>query len=87
MDNPRCHNDIIETARFDRRRLGRAEHLPYSTDLSPCDFWFFGFLKEKLKDRQIRGVQSFHPSITHLWDEPTFEDIQTVFLERMNRMS
>jgi hypothetical protein len=71
----------MATAEFDRWRLGRAEHAPYSPELSPCDFWLFDFLKEKLKDRQLRGVQSLDQAITDLWDELTFEDVQTVFLE------
>jgi hypothetical protein len=46
-----------------------------------------GFLKEKLKDRQLRAVQSLHQAITDLRDELTFEDLQAVFLEWMNRLS
>jgi hypothetical protein len=38
VDNSRCHNDRMATTEFDRRRLGRAEHPPYSPDLNPCDF-------------------------------------------------
>jgi histone-lysine N-methyltransferase SETMAR len=87
MDNSRCHNGRKATAEFERRILGRAEHPPYSPDLSPCDFWLFGFLKEKLKDRQLHGVQSLHQAITELWDAPTFEELQAVFLEWMNRLS
>jgi histone-lysine N-methyltransferase SETMAR len=79
-DHSRCHNGRMANAEFDRRRLGRTEHPPYSPDLSPCDFGLFGFLKEKLKDCQLRGVQSLHQAITGLWDELTFEDVQAVFL-------
>jgi histone-lysine N-methyltransferase SETMAR len=77
----------MATTKLDRRRLGRAGHPPYSPDLSPCGFWVFGFLKEKLKDRQLRGVQSLHQAIPDLWDELTFEDAQAVFLEWMNCLS
>jgi hypothetical protein len=44
-------------------------------------------MKEKFRDRQLRGVQSLHQAITDLWDETTLEDVQTVFLEWMNRLS
>jgi histone-lysine N-methyltransferase SETMAR len=71
----------------DCQRLGRAEHPPYSPDLSPCDFWLFEFLKEKLKDRQLPGVQSLHQVITYLWNEPTFDDVQAGLLKWMNRLS
>jgi histone-lysine N-methyltransferase SETMAR len=81
MDNSRCHNGRMATAEFNRRRLGRAEHPPYSPDLSPCDFWLFGFLKENLKDCQFRAVQSVHHAITDLWDKLAFGDVQAVFLE------
>jgi histone-lysine N-methyltransferase SETMAR len=87
MDNSGCRDGRMATAEFDCRRLERAEHPPYSPDLNPCDFWFFGFLKEELKDRQLRAVQFLYQAITGLWDEPTFEDVQGVFLEWMNRLS
>jgi hypothetical protein len=80
MDNSRCHNGRMAAAEFDCRRLGRAEHPPYAPDLIPCDFWLFGFLKEKFNDRQLRGVQFLHQAITDLWDELTFEGVQAVFL-------
>jgi hypothetical protein len=38
-DDTRHHNDRMASTEFDRRRFGRAEHPPYSPDLSPCDFW------------------------------------------------
>jgi hypothetical protein len=60
MDNSRCHNGRMTTAEFDHRRCGRAERPQYSPDLNPCDFWLFGFLKEKLKGRQLCGIQSLH---------------------------
>jgi hypothetical protein len=77
----------MATAEFKRRRLGRAEHPAYSPDLSLCGFWPFGFLKEKLKDRQVREVQSLRQAITDLWDKLTFKVVQAVFLEWMNRLS
>jgi histone-lysine N-methyltransferase SETMAR len=87
MDNSRCHNGRTATPEFGRRRLGRAEHPPYSPDLIPCDFWLFGFLKENLKDRQLRAVQSLYQAITDLWNEITFKDVQAIFLEWMNHLS
>jgi hypothetical protein len=77
----------MATAEFDRQRLGRAEHRPYSPDLSPCEFWFFGFLKKRLRDRQLPEVQSLQQAITDLRDELTFEDVEAVFLEWMNCLS
>jgi hypothetical protein len=85
MDNSRCQNDRMATGGFDGRELGRAEHPRDSPDLSRRDFWLVGFLKEKLKDHRFCGVQSLHQAITDLWDELTFEDVQVIFPEWMNR--
>jgi hypothetical protein len=87
MDNCCSHNGRMATAEFDRRRIGCLEHQPHSPDLSLRSLWLFGFLKEKLKDRQLRGVQSLHQVITDLWYELTFEDVQAVFPEWMNCLS
>jgi hypothetical protein len=66
MGNSHCHNGRTATAEFDRRRFGCTEYPPYSPDLSTCDFWPFGFLKEKLKDSQLRGVQSLLQGVADL---------------------
>jgi hypothetical protein len=47
MDNSMCHNGRKVTDEFDNRKLQRVVHPPYSPDLSPCDFWLFGMLKQK----------------------------------------
>jgi hypothetical protein len=77
----------MATAKSNRRRLGRSEYPPYSPDLSSCDFWLLGFLKEKPQDRQWCGVQSLRQAITDPRDEITFEYVQAVFLEWMNCLS
>jgi hypothetical protein len=77
----------MATAEIGRRMLGRAEHTPYSPDVRRYNFSLFGFLKEKFKHCQLCGVHSLHQAITDLWDELTFEDVQAVFLEWMNRLS
>jgi hypothetical protein len=59
MDNCCSHNGRMATAEFDRRRIGCLEHPPYSPDLGPRNFWLFGFLKERLKDRQLRRFSFF----------------------------
>jgi histone-lysine N-methyltransferase SETMAR len=48
MDNSMCHNGTKITEKFEKRHIARAPHPPYSPDLSPCDFWSFGILKQKM---------------------------------------
>jgi hypothetical protein len=57
IDNSICHNDRKVTDEFDNLKLDRIPHLPYSQDLSPCDFWSFGMLKQKIKDRMFQTVE------------------------------
>jgi histone-lysine N-methyltransferase SETMAR len=87
MDNSRCDNRKKITAKIKHRRLVRAPHPPYSPDHSPFDFWLFGLMKHSLKDRKIQGVQGLISERTDIWDDLTFEDVQTVFLDWMERLS
>jgi transposase len=57
MDNSIYHNGRKVTDEFDNRKLQRVAHPPYSPDLSPCDFWLLGMLKQKMKDRELSEVE------------------------------
>jgi hypothetical protein len=45
--------------KFCRKGLMHCPHPPDSPDLSPCDFWFFGMAKEKMKDREFAQFKIF----------------------------
>jgi hypothetical protein len=51
MDNSMRHNGHQAVDEFRRLKILRALHLPYSPDISPCDFWMFVDLKEKENSR------------------------------------
>jgi hypothetical protein len=67
--------------KFDMISLVRAPHPPYSPDLNPCDFWFFGMAKGKMKDREFHAVQDIRCRSREIWSDLTFEGVQSVFLE------
>jgi hypothetical protein len=73
MDNSMCHNGRKVTDEFDNRKLQRGAHPPYSPDLSPCDFWLFGILKQKMKDREFSGVEEIMNVVQEIWREVTLE--------------
>jgi hypothetical protein len=87
MDNLRCDNGKKITAEIEHRRLARAPHSPYSPDLSLYDFWLFGLMKHSLKDREIQGVRALISALGNSRDDLTFEDVQTIFLDWMKRIS
>ena len=61
--------------------------LPYSTDLTPCDFWLFPKLKEKLRGYSYETIE-MKEAVTKVIDTLTQEDFHGVFqklLEQFNK--
>jgi hypothetical protein len=65
-------------------RLRRLSRSPYSPDLSPCDFWLFGMMKEKMKNCELETVEDILRAVTDIWEDLTFIDVQCVFFNLMN---
>jgi histone-lysine N-methyltransferase SETMAR len=86
MDNSMCHNGARITEKLEKRNITRAPHPPDSPDLSPCDFWTFGILKQKMKERVLQSEEQILATITESWNELTFENIQRVFHNWMERL-
>jgi histone-lysine N-methyltransferase SETMAR len=53
IDNFVCHNDHEIADELTAADIARAPHPPNSPNLSPCDFWRFGFLKESMKGMEL----------------------------------
>jgi hypothetical protein len=51
MDNAMCQKYAKITEKLEKKYIAGVPHPPYSPDFSPCDFWLFGILKQKIKDR------------------------------------
>jgi hypothetical protein len=51
MDNSMYSNAGKTSLELEHNKIERAPHPAYSPDISLCDFWLFGFLKEKLKEQ------------------------------------
>jgi hypothetical protein len=87
MDHSKNHDVGKIQAKIDRKGLVRCPHPPYFPDLSPCDFWFFGMVKEKIKDCKFRTVQDILRRLTEICNNLTFEDVQSVFSEWQIRIN
>jgi transposase len=81
-----CHNGAKITEKLEKRHIARARHSPYSPDLSPCDFLLFGISNQKMKERVFQSEEQIFAAITESWNEFTFEDIQRVFHNWMERL-
>jgi transposase len=80
------HNGAKITEKLEKRHIARAPHPPYSPDLSPCDFWLFGILKQRMKERVFQSEEQILGAITESWNDRTFDDIQRVFHNWVERL-
>jgi hypothetical protein len=69
--------------KLDKHPIARLPHPPHSPDLSPCDLWLFGMLK----DRKFDSHDEIKEAITMAWNDFTFDEVQNVFHNWMNRLS
>jgi hypothetical protein len=86
MDNSMWHNGLTVVSKFDKHHIVRLPHPLYSPDLSPRDFWFFGRLKGIMKDQGFHPHDEIEEVITMVWNSLTFDEVQSVFHNWMNRL-
>jgi hypothetical protein len=85
MDNARVHAAGDFIAEIQRLKMTRLPQPAYSPDLSPCDLWFFGFAKQAIQDDVFDNVDQLMQRLHSVFDQVTFEDLQRVFLNWMER--
>ena len=84
MDNAPVHNSILVTVYFTKMGIKTVPYLPYSADLSPCDFWLF----PKLRGSRYETIEEMKKAVTKVIDTLTQEDFYGAFqklLERYNK--
>jgi hypothetical protein len=87
MDNSMCHDGHKISEKLAKKSTERVPHPSYSPDISPCDFWLFGMLEYKMKDREFQSQQVILSAVANMWDDLTFADVQCVFQEWMERLA
>jgi hypothetical protein len=83
----KSHNGSKIQENIETKDLARSPHPSYFPDLSPCAFWVFGTAKGKIKDREFHTIQEFLSYLTEFWNDLTFEDVQSAFLEWKIRLN
>jgi hypothetical protein len=61
-------------------------HPAYSPDLSPCDFFLFGYLKDKLIDREYATPEELFTEVETTISEIPSDMISRVFLTWQERL-
>ena len=59
-------------------------HPPNSPDLSPCDFWFFAFIKENLADQN--NSESLHHAVSNFMNSLNREEYRKTLDKWIQRM-
>jgi histone-lysine N-methyltransferase SETMAR len=72
--------------KLDEQHVKRMPHPAYSPDLSPCDFFLFGYLKEKLIDKQYTAPEGLFAEVTTLISEVPSGLISRVFATWQERV-
>jgi hypothetical protein len=74
-----CHDghQIVDELRC--LKILRVPHLPHLPNISPCDFWIFGYFKRRQKYRDLQGPKEILRTLHELWNNIIFEELQIVF--------
>jgi histone-lysine N-methyltransferase SETMAR len=86
FDNAPIHNSKAVTDKLDEQNLKRIPHPPYSPDLSPCDFFLFGYLNDKWIDKQDTTPQELFAEVTTIISEISSDLISRVFATWQKRL-
>jgi hypothetical protein len=76
-----CHDARTISLELEYNTIERAPHPASSPDINLCDFWLFGFLKEKHKEQELSTSDEIIEVITTIWNNITFHELQNVFSE------
>jgi hypothetical protein len=66
-------------SKFERHHVSGLLHPPNSPNISRCDLCLFRMLKRVLKDREFDLRDEIEEAITKVWDELSFEELQSIF--------
>jgi hypothetical protein len=67
-------------------RLIRWDHSPYSLDLAPSDFWFFGWSKKEMKEPAFSKREAVKTFLREMWARRDSGQLFSVFNEWMKRL-
>jgi hypothetical protein len=85
MDNSMCYDGSKVTSKIKKSHLSRMPHPLYSPYISLCDFWFFGMLKQILREREFSSSDEIEDAVAQVWNGLPFDDVQSVFWNWIRR--
>jgi transposase len=86
FDNAPIHNSKVVAEKLIEENLKRMPHPVYSPDLSPCDFFLFGYLKDRLVDKRYTTPEELFSEVETIISEIPNDMISRVFLTWQERL-
>jgi histone-lysine N-methyltransferase SETMAR len=87
IDNSMCYNGNKISEKLAKGSIERDPPPLYSPDISPCGFWLFGMLQQKMKDREFQSQPAILSAVAKISNDLTFTDVQRIFQEWMERLA
>jgi hypothetical protein len=86
IDNCKMHNSKLTKGKLEEIRTIRWDHSPDSHDLTPSDFWFFGWSKQKMKGQAFSNREAVKTFLLEMWARMDSGQLCSVFNEWMKRL-
>lgn len=86
IDNARPHNSRMTKDKIKELGWKRLEHPPYSPDISPCDFFLFGYVKSELKSIKVSSLHDLLKAVEEIItkiDKKVWESVYESWLKRL----
>jgi histone-lysine N-methyltransferase SETMAR len=84
-DNARTHITKLSTQDFNENRMKSAPHPPYSSNLAPSDFHFFGYTKRCLAGLSFEAADQLLAAVEVVLKGIEKVTLQAIFLEWMDQ--
>jgi hypothetical protein len=82
-----CRNVGKISLELEHNKTERSPHPAHFPNISLCNFWQFGFLKEKLKEQELSTSDEIIEAIVTICNDVTLKELQSVFSERIQRVT
>jgi hypothetical protein len=86
LDNCKVHNSKLTKGKLEEIRLIRWNYPAYSPDITPTDFWFFGWSKNEMKGQAFSSIEAFKTLLLILWARRDSGQLFSIFNEWMKRL-
>jgi histone-lysine N-methyltransferase SETMAR len=89
LDNCKGYNSARTTLQFHDFQVTRLPHPPESPDISPYNFWFFGWSKDQMRGHEFRGADQVKTFLLDLWqnvDQISIISVNREWIQRLQQV-